>query len=98
MYGKPFALMVLDPLGTPFAIDIIGRACTSHGIKIMSFLKEEHVGSLTKHWSLVLEKGTPETLLLVSHWIRALVGTSKVSQPLDEILVAVGRNIGGDIA
>jgi hypothetical protein len=58
----------------------------------MSFLKEERGESLKKHWSLVLEKGTPETLLLVSRWVRALVGALEISRPLDKILVAVGWN------
>jgi hypothetical protein len=39
----------------------------SLGVKIMSFLKEEHGGLLEKHWNLVLETLSKETLLLVSH-------------------------------
>jgi hypothetical protein len=57
----------LIPLGTAFASDIVRRACTSRGVKITSFLKEESGGVAKKHWSLVLEERTPETLLLVSH-------------------------------
>ncbi len=56
----------LMPSGTAFAIDIVRRACTSLGVKIMSFLKEERGGSLKKRWNLVLEKQFEETLLLVS--------------------------------
>jgi hypothetical protein len=56
----------------------------------MSFLKEEHGGLLKKHWKLVLEKWFEETLLLVSHWTRALGGASEISCPL-------GRILGGDI-
>jgi hypothetical protein len=52
----------------------------------MSFLKEECGGSFKKCWNLVLEKRFKETLLLVSHWTRALVGASEVSHPLDGIL------------
>ncbi len=64
----------------------------------MSFLKEERGGSLKKRWSLVLEKGTPETLLLVSHWVCALVDALEISRPLDNILAAFGRNFGSDVA
>jgi hypothetical protein len=64
----------------------------------MSFLKEEHGGSLKKCWSLVLEKGALETCLLMSRWVRALVGTSGISQPLNKILAAVGWNFWHDIA
>jgi hypothetical protein len=56
----------------------------------MSFLKEESGGSLKKHWNLVLDTQFAETLLLVSHWTRALVGASEISSPL-------GRNFGGDV-
>jgi hypothetical protein len=52
----------------------------------MSFIKEERVGSLRKHWNLVLEKWSKETLLLVSRWIRALVCASECSCLLDRIL------------
>jgi hypothetical protein len=64
---------------------------------MMSFLKEECGGLLKKRWSLVLEKGTPETLSLVSRWVRALVGASGISLPLDKILAAVGRNFWRDV-
>jgi hypothetical protein len=56
----------LMPSGTAFAIDIIRRPCTSLGVKIMSFLKEEHGGLLKKYWKLVLEKRFEDNLLLVS--------------------------------
>jgi hypothetical protein len=65
---------------------------------MMSFFKEEHGGLLKKHWSLVLEKGTLETLLLVSHWVCALVGVSRNSWPLDKILAAIGQNFWHDVA
>jgi hypothetical protein len=52
----------------------------------MSFLKEEHGGLLKKHWNLVLEKWSEETLLLVSHWTRALVGALKNSRPVGRML------------
>ncbi len=65
---------------------------------MMSFLKEEHGGLLKKHWSLVLEKGTPETCLLLSHWVRALVGALGISWSLKKILAAVGRNFWCDVA
>ena len=87
----------LMPSGTAFAINIIRRACTSCGVKMMSFLKEEHGGSLKKRWSLVLEKGTPETHSLVSRWVRAHVGASAISWPLNKSLVAVGRNFWHDV-
>jgi hypothetical protein len=58
----------------------------------MSFLKEEHGGSLKKHWNLVLEKRSPETLLLVSRWVRALRGASETSRPLDRILAVMLPN------
>jgi hypothetical protein len=58
---------------------------------MMSFLKEERGGSLKKRWSLVLEKGTPETCSLMSHWVRALVGVSGISRLLNKILAAVGQ-------
>jgi hypothetical protein len=64
---------------------------------MMSFLKEEHGGLLKKHWSLVLEKGTPETCSLVSRWVRALVGASGISRLLNKILAAVGRNFWRDV-
>jgi hypothetical protein len=56
----------------------------------MSFFKEERGGLLKKHWKLVLEKQFKETLLLVSHWTRALGGASEISRPLGGIL-------GGDV-
>jgi hypothetical protein len=65
---------------------------------MMSFLKEEHGGLLKKRWSLVLEKGTPETCLLVSRWVCALVGASGISRLLNEILAAVGWNFWRDVA
>ena len=74
------------PLGTAFAIDIVRRVCTSLGVKIMSFLKEERGGSLKKLWNLVLEKQFSETLPLVSCWIRALGGALEISRPLGGIL------------
>ncbi len=58
----------------------------------MSFLKEEREGSLKKHWNLVLEKWFDETLLLVSHWTRALVGASEISRQLGKILVVTSPN------
>jgi hypothetical protein len=51
---------------------------------MMSFLKEERGGLLKKRWSLVFEKGAPETCSLVSHWVRALVGALGISRPLKE--------------
>jgi hypothetical protein len=80
------------PSGTAFAIDIVRRACTSLGVKIMSFLREERGGSLEKHWDLVLEKRFSETLPLVSHWIRALRGASEISCPLGGILAVTSPN------
>jgi hypothetical protein len=81
------------PLGTAFTSNIVHRACTSRGAKILGFLKEERGGSLEKNrWSLVLEKGTPETLLLMNCWVRALVDASEISRPLGKILVAIGWN------
>jgi hypothetical protein len=65
---------------------------------MISFLKGEGGGSLKKHWSLVLEKGTPETCLLVSHWVRALEGASGISRPLKKKLAAVGWIIWHDAA
>jgi hypothetical protein len=56
----------------------------------MSFLREESGGLLKKHWNLVLGKRFKETLLLVSHWTRALVGAS-------ENFSSVGQDFGGDI-
>jgi hypothetical protein len=56
----------------------------------MSFLTEESGGSLKKCWNLVLEKWFTETLSLVSHWTRALVGASRNFS-------SVGRNFGGDV-
>jgi hypothetical protein len=53
----------------------------------MSFLKEELWGLLKKHWNLVLEKWSKETLLLVNRWTRALVGASKSSRRLGRMLV-----------
>jgi hypothetical protein len=52
----------------------------------MSFLKEEHGGSLKKGWNLVLEKQSKETLLLVSSWTLALVGASESSCLLGRML------------
>jgi hypothetical protein len=52
----------------------------------MTFLKEESEGSLKKHWNLVLEKRFKETLLLASHWTRALVGDSEISRLLGGIM------------
>jgi hypothetical protein len=57
---------------------------------MMSFLKEERGGSHEKCSSLVLEKGTPETCLLVSCWVRALVGSLEIFWLLNKILAAVG--------
>jgi hypothetical protein len=67
------------PSGTAFAIDIVCRACTSCGV-------------LKKHWNLVLEKRSPETLLLVSHWVRALGGASETSRLLGGILAVTSPN------
>ncbi len=53
----------------------------------MSFLKEECGGSLKKHWNLVVEKRSKETLLLVTRWTHALVGASESSRPLGGVLV-----------
>jgi hypothetical protein len=58
----------------------------------MSFLKEESGGLLKKHWNLVLEKQFAETLLLMSHWTRALVGASEISHPLGRILAVTSPN------
>ncbi len=58
----------------------------------MSFLKEESGGLLKKRWNLVLEKWLKETLLLVSHWTRALVGASEISHPLGGILAVTSPN------
>jgi hypothetical protein len=58
----------------------------------MSFLKEERGGSLKKHWKFVLEKQFEETLPLVSHWTRALVGASEISRPLGRNLVGTSPN------
>jgi hypothetical protein len=58
----------------------------------MSFLKEERVGSLKKHWNLVLKKWFKETLLLVSHWTHALVGASEISPPLGGISAVTSPN------
>jgi hypothetical protein len=80
----------LMPSGTAFARDIVHRACMSLRVKIMSFLKEEHGGLLRKHWNLVLEKGSKETLLLVSRWTRALVGEL-------ESIFAVGWNFRHEV-
>jgi hypothetical protein len=52
----------------------------------MSFLKKESGGLLKKCWNLILEKWFKETLLLVSHWTRALVGASEISPSLGKIL------------
>jgi hypothetical protein len=58
----------------------------------MSFLKEESGGLLKKRWNLVLEKWLEETLSLVSHWTRALVGASEISHPLGRILAVMSPN------
>jgi hypothetical protein len=58
----------------------------------MSFLKEEHWGSLKKRWNLVLEKQFSETLPLVSRWIRALGGASEISHQLGRILAVTSPN------
>jgi hypothetical protein len=55
-------------------------------------LKEESGGLLKKHWNLVLEKWLEETLFLMSHWIRALVGASEISHPLGGILAVTSPN------
>jgi hypothetical protein len=52
----------------------------------MSFLKEECGGSLKMHWNLVLEKRSKVTLLLMSHWTRALVGALESSHLLGGML------------
>jgi hypothetical protein len=65
---------------------------------MMSFLKKERGGLLKKRWSLVLKKGTPETCLLVSHWVGTLVGASGISLPLNKILAAIGRNFWRNVA
>jgi hypothetical protein len=52
----------------------------------MSFLKEECGGSLKKHWNLVLEKRSKETLSLMSRWRGALVGALESSRPLGGML------------
>jgi hypothetical protein len=49
-------------------------------------LKEERGGLLKKRWSLVLEKRSEETLLLVSRSTRALVGALESSRPLGRML------------
>jgi hypothetical protein len=53
----------------------------------MSFLKEERGGLLKKHWNLILEKWSKETLLLMSRWRCALVGALESSPPLGGMLV-----------
>ncbi len=78
------------PSGTAFAGDIVRRPCTSLGVRIMSFLKEESGGPLKKHWNLVLEKRFEKTLSLVSRWTRALVGAS-------ENFSYIGQNFGSDV-
>jgi hypothetical protein len=65
---------------------------------MMSFLKEERGGLLKKRGSLVLEKGTLETRLLMSRWVRALVDMSGISRLLNKNLAAVGQNFCCDIA
>ncbi len=45
-----------------------------------------------KHWNLVLEKRSPETLLLVSRWVRALGGALETSWPLGGILAVTSPN------
>jgi hypothetical protein len=67
----------------------------SLGVEIMSFLKEERGGLPTNrwnHWNLVLEKGSEETQLLMSRWIRALVGASESTQTLGGILKMTAPN------
>jgi hypothetical protein len=43
-------------------------------------------------WNLVLEKLSPETLSLVSRWVRALVGALVTSQPLSGIVAVMSPN------
>jgi hypothetical protein len=45
----------------------------------MSFMKEESGGLLKKRWNLVLENWFAETLLLVSHWTRAVFGLRQLA-------------------
>jgi hypothetical protein len=59
----------------------------------MSFLKEERGGLLKKHWNLVLEKWSEETLLLVSCWTHALVGALEISRPLGGMLAMTSPKI-----
>jgi hypothetical protein len=51
----------------------------------MSFLKVDRGGLLKKRWNLVLEKQSEETLLLVSCWTHALVGTLESSCQLSRM-------------
>jgi len=74
------------PLGTAFARDIVRWPCTSLGVNIMSFLKEERGGLLKNYWYLILEKRSKETLLLVSCWTHALVGALESSPLLGGML------------
>jgi hypothetical protein len=55
-------------------------------------LSKHSGGLLKKRWNLVLEKQFKETLLLVSHWTRALVGASEISCPLGGILAVMSSN------
>jgi hypothetical protein len=58
----------------------------------MSFLKEESGELFKKRWNLVLEKWFEETLFLMSHWTRALVGASEISCPVGVISVVTSSN------
>jgi hypothetical protein len=73
----------LMPSGAAFASHIVRRPCTNRGVEITSFLKEESGGVAKKRWSLDLEERTPETLLLLSRWIRAHASASETSGPLN---------------
>jgi hypothetical protein len=64
----------------------------------MSFLKEESGGLVKKRWNLVLEKRFGETLLLLSHWTRALVGASEIAHPLGGSLAMTSPNTFVDAA
>jgi hypothetical protein len=92
LWGKLLHSLSLMPSGTAFARDIVHRPCTSLGVEIMSFLKEEHGGLLKKRWNLVLEKRFEETLSLVRYWTRALVCASEISRPLGRILAVTSPN------
>ncbi len=83
----------LMPSGTAFARDIVRRPCMSLGVEILCFLKEERGGLLTNHGTigtLYFEKGSKETGLLMSHWMRmrALVGVLDSTWPLGTFLGA----------